>query len=263
MQQYSSKEHIMASLKKGVRLDGRAPDEFRPLTIETGVSKTAEGSAMVRCGETMLIAGVKLSTGTPYPDTPNEGVLIVNAELLPISNPAFESGPPSIDSIEMSRVIDRGVRESKTIDVKSLCIKPSESVWLVNVDICPLNADGNLIDLGGLAAIAALKDTRLPQLKNGQPDYKAEPTNERLPVASTPIPITVVKIGDVLLVDPTQDEYDIADARLTVTTEEDGTICALQKGGDFPLMLDEVERMIDLASDKAKELRELLEKAMK
>lgn len=259
---YTSKEHIVASLKKGVRLDGRKADEFRPITIVTNSIETAEGSAIVRCGNTEVIAGVKMTPGKPYSDRPNSGTLSVGAELLPISNPMFESGPPSTESIEMARVIDRGIRESKTIDEMQLCIKPGELVWMVNVDLCPLNTDGNLIDLGALAAIAALKNTRLPKLENGVVDYKTK-TDERLPVAGIPIPVTIVKIGDVLLVDPTNDEFAVADARLTVTTEEDGTLCAMQKGGDASLTLDEVGTMIEMATQKSKELRAILVKAMK
>ena len=258
---YVSKEHIVSALKKGTRLDGRKPDEFRPVTIEVGTIATAEGSAIVRCGDTEVIAGVKMALGKPYPDRPDSGTLTVGAELLPISNPLFESGPPSTESIELARVIDRGVRESKAIDEHALCITPGEQVWMVNVDLCPLNTDGNLIDVGALAAIAALKSTRLPAIKEGVVDYK-DKTDERLPVGIVPIPVTVIKIGDVLLVDPSADEFGVADARLTITTEEDGTICSLQKGGDEALTLEEVGQMIDLATAKASELREILTAAL-
>ena len=257
----SSKEHIIVALQKGVRLDGRQPDEFRPVTIEIGFIATAEGSARVCCGDTEVLAGIKMGVGKPYPDTPNRGVLMVNAELLPLSSPLFEQGPPSSEAIELARVIDRGIRESKTIDDKALCITAGESVWMANVDICPLNTDGNLIDVGALAAIAALKDARMPSIVDGKPDYKHR-TDERLPVSGTPIPVTVIKIGDVLLVDPTMLEFSAADARLTVTTEEDGTLCALQKGGEGTLTIDDVDRMVDLATVKARELRAILVKAL-
>jgi exosome complex component RRP42 len=259
---YTSKAHIVTALKKGVRLDGRKPQEFRPITIETGLLATAEGSARVRCGDTELLAGVKMATGKPYADTPDSGVLMVGAELLAISNPLFEQGPPSTESIELARVIDRGIRESKTIDDHALCIRPGELVWMVNVDLCPLNTDGNLIDLGALAAIAALKSTKLPKIEGDRVDYKQR-TNEKLPVQSIPIPVTIIKIGDVLIVDPSADEFAVADARLTVTTEENGNICSLQKGGDAALTLVEIGEIIDLATEKAKELRAILVKALK
>lgn len=252
------KEHIHQALAKGIRLDGRKLDEARPITIETGVVSTAEGSARIKCGETDVIVGVKFDIGTPYPDRPDEGALMVNAELRPLSNPEFELGPPSIESIEVSRVIDRGIRESKAIDEKSLCIEPGEKVWLVNIDVVPLNYDGNLIDIGGLAAIAALRDARFPKLVEGQPDYH-EHTKEGLKLRALPVPVTVVKIGEHFLIDPTQDEMGVADARLTVATLEDGTLCALQKGGDAPLITDEIDTMINLALQRAKELRKVLQ----
>jgi exosome complex component RRP42 len=255
---FTNKQHIITTLKKGVRLDGRKPLDFRPITIECGLIATAEGSARVRCGDTEILAGIKMAVGTPYPDTPDRGVLSINGELLAISNPNFEQGPPSIESIELARVIDRGIRESKTIDDHALCISPKEFVWMVNVDLCPLNTDGNLIDVGALAAIAALKSTRIPKHEGKTVDYKTK-TDERLPVnESLPIPVTIIKIGDLLLVDPTADEFAVADARLTVTTEADGTICSMQKGGEGSLTLDEVGQMITISTEKAKELRKLL-----
>lgn len=258
----SSKEHIIAALHKGVRLDGRKNDEFRPVTIEVGFINTAEGSARVRCGDTEVLAGVKMGMGKPYPDTPDKGVLMVNAELLPLSSPLFEQGPPTHEAIELARVIDRGIRESKTIDDKALCIEPGVSVWMANVDICPLNTDGNLIDVGALAAIAALKDAKMPSIVDGKADYKHR-TEDRLPVNGLPLPITVIKIGDVLLVDPTAAELAAADSRLTVTTEENGKLCALQKGGEGTLLASDIEAMLDLAIAKAKELRKILVEALK
>lgn len=252
------KEHIMKSLAAGVRIDGRKTDEFRKLTIETGVSSTAEGSAIVRAGDCEVIAGVKMALGTPYPDTPDSGVLMVNAELLPISNPEFETGPPSIDSIETARVIDRGIRESHAFDTKSLCVKEGEKVWMVQCDVLPLNYDGNLIDLGGLATLAALLDARFPKVgDDGKVDYHQK-TDKTLELQHLPLPITIGKIGEHLIVDPTQEETKALDARLTITMLADGNLCALQKGGDAPLTMEDIKEMVRLADEKSKELREQL-----
>ena len=251
------KEHINQALQKGVRLDGRKLDEFRPLTIETGTITTAEGSAHIKCGEMDVIVGVKIDVGKPYPDRPDSGTLMVSAELRPMSNPAYGLGPPSIESIEASRVIDRGIRESEAIDEKSLCIKAGEQVWMVNVDVCPLNHDGNLIDLGGLAGIIALKEARLPKLVDGQADFH-EHTKKGLKLSCMPIPVTVIKIGDNFLIDPTFDEMSVADARLTVTSVEDGKLCAMQKGGEQPLTIDDIDTMVTLAVKTAKGLRKYI-----
>lgn len=260
----SRKQHIIKALEANVRIDGRKKDEFRPLSIELGVSSTAEGSAIVRSGESTIIAGVKMGFGKPYPDTPDAGVLMVNAEFLPLSNPEFEPGPPGIESIEAARVIDRGIRESHSFDTKSLCVEKGESVWMVQCDVMPLNFDGNMIDLGGLAALAALLNARFPKVGDDKKvDYHTS-TDRTLELQQLPIPITIGKIGGHLIVDPTQEEETALDARLTITMLADGNICALQKGGVSPLTIDDIKEMVKIASVKSKELRaKLLEVAKK
>jgi exosome complex component RRP42 len=257
------KEYIRNSLQKGVRLDGRKLDEIRPIEIKTGIVSTSEGSARVKFGDAEVLAGVKMAIESPFPDSPEDGVLMVNAELLPMSNPEFESGPPSIKSIETSRVIDRGIRESKAVDTKSLCLSKGEKVWSVGIDVVPVNYDGNLIDMGGLAAVAAIKTARFPHLnEDGTIDYH-KATDKKIELSKVPIPITICKIGNLLIVDPTDEEEESIDARLTVTAISQTEVCSLQKGGDHPLSIDEIDKMVDLALKKANEVRKKLEASLK
>tara|TARA_Y100000310_G_C20692129_1_gene823017 strand:+ start:524 stop:1300 length:777 start_codon:yes stop_codon:yes gene_type:complete len=255
-----TKQYMKSLLDKGTRLDGRNFDEYRQLAeIEYGVSpKSAEGSARVKIGDTEVIAGVKIDTGTPYPDRPDEGTIMVNVELLPLSSPHFESGPPSIDSIELARVTDRGIRESDAIDFKKLCITAGEKIWMVFIDIYPVNADGNLFDAAALAAIAAVKDAKFPELdKDGNVDFKNR-SDKGLPLSKTPVSCTVWKLGDKFLVDPTVDEEKLADARLTTVFTEKGDICAMQKGKSEALLSGDLKIMVDLSEKKTLELRKLL-----
>ncbi len=251
------KKKMIDVLAKGMRFDGRKADEFRKVKVEYGISKTAEGSSRVTLGDTIVIAGVKMEIGTPYPDTPDEGGLMVGAELLPLSSPEFESGPPSEWAVEVARVVDRGIRESHAIDVHKLVIKKGEKAWTVLADICIINDAGNILDASSLAVLAAIKDTKLPKLNGDVIDYKT-PTKEKLPMDETPVAVTVYKIGKELFVDPTNEEEKLIDARLTVTTKEDGTICSLQKGGESPITIDDIDKMIDLAAKHIKVLRKAL-----
>ena len=252
------RSHIIGLLNSDTRLDGRKLTEYRkPIEVQHGVVKTAEGSASVKVGETEVIVGVKLEVGEPYPDSPDEGTIIVGAELLPLSNPEFELGPPGIQAIELARVVDRGIRESKAIDFKKLCIEAGKQVWLVIIDICPINDAGNLLDASSLAALAALKDTKYPAFDGEKVDYKTK-TDKKLALEKMPIAVTVIKIGDKFIVDPDTEEERAVDARLTVSSIEDGTLCAMQKGGDMPLTMEDVDRMLDIGIDKAKELRKYL-----
>lgn len=256
----ATKNHIYKRMEDGIRFDGRGKNEFRDITIETGVSATAEGSARVKFGNNEVIAGVKLAIGTPFPDTPDEGVLMVNVEKSPLANSKFEGGPPGIDAIELSRVIDRGIREGHMMDNTTLCIESGEKVWMVTVDICPINADGNLFDICALAAIAAIKDTKFPAVnEDGKVEYRQKAVGGELKLINVPVSVTVYKFGKHIIVDPTDDEIEAADARLTCAFVKEGHCVAMQKGGDATLSLEEIGEMVNLAAEKSKELRALIE----
>ncbi|HLC55454.1 MAG TPA: exosome complex protein Rrp42 [Candidatus Nanoarchaeia archaeon] len=256
------RDHLILLLEKGMREDGRGLLEYRqPVTIEYGVSKTSsEGSARVKIGMTEVIAGVKMGLGEPFSDTPDDGALMVGVELIPMSNPEFEAGPPQAEAIEISRVIDRGIRESQAIDLKKLCVTKGEKVWIIFIDIYPMNDAGNLFDACALAACAALKNARFPHLdeRTFAIDYKKK-TEKKLPLRDLPVGVTVLKIKNKLIIDPTIEEWDTLDARLSVFTLPDGKICALQKGGGNALKQEDIMEMIALATDKAQALRKVLE----
>lgn len=260
----SERDYIIGILDKGTRIDGRGLLDYRDINIEYDVSKSAEGSVKVKIGDTEVITGVKLSIEKPYPDTPEEGGLMVNVELLPMSSPEFEPGPPSIDAIELARVVDRGLRESKAIDTKKLLIELAEKAWFVGIDVCPINDAGNLFDISALSAIASLKNTKFRpyDAEKNIIDYKGT-TKDKLPLVKSPVSITVLKIGDHFIVDPVPEEERVMDARLTVATMADGTLCALQKGGNSPLSIEDINKMIEIGVEKGKELRKILDDSLK
>ena len=252
------KEYIIELAKDNLRIDGRGFMELRkPISIETGVAKKAEGSALVTIGDTRVLVGVKLGVGTPFPDTPNKGALIVNMEATRLSHPDFDSGPPPPRIIEMARIIDRGIRETKMIDLEKLCIKEGESVWMVFIDIYPLNHAGNLIDAGALGALAALKTARLPKLgDDGRPTE--ELSNKKLPITKDVLTLTFAKINDTIVVDPCIEEEEVMDARITVSTSGADRINALQKSGKGGFTEDEVIKIIE----NSFKIREMLKKAL-
>jgi exosome complex component RRP42 len=260
-----NKETIAQLAAINKRLDLRTLTEYRqPIKIETNISWTAEGSAKVQIGETIVLAGVKLSLEKPYNDTPDEGGITVNAELTPLSSPDYEPGPPGIKAVELARVIDRGIREAKAVDFKKMCITPGEKAWFLVIDIITLNDAGNLFDAAGLAALAALKAARYPTVDKStwSIDYKHK-TDVALPLTKEPLAVTVYKINGNLMLDPTAEEEKAFDARLTISSDADGTISALQKGGSAPLSISEIGQMIDLAVEKAGFLRGILNKYFK
>ena len=250
-------EHVKEFINKDKRIDGRGLTDYREVEIEYGVSETAEGSARVKIGDTEVIAGVKLALEKPYPDTPEDGGLMVSTEMLPLANPEFESGPPGIEAIELSRVTDRAIREGKAIDTKELCVDAGEKAWFVSVDICPINADGNLFDAASVAAIAALKDTKFPEMEDGVVNYKKK-SDKALPMKSVPLSVTIHKINGKFLIDPTQEEEKASELRLTIGVKEDGELCSMQKGGTLPFTAEDIIEIAKLAVQKTGELRSKL-----
>ncbi|MFA5312079.1 MAG: exosome complex protein Rrp42 [Methanomassiliicoccales archaeon] len=246
------RDHIHKLLSTGKRVDGRAWDEFRPISIETNYVESAEGSARVHLGNTDVLVGVKMLIGTPFADTPDKGVLSTNAELIPMASPSFEAGPPDENSIELARVVDRGIRESQMIDLEKLCIEPGKEVWMNFIDIYVLDYDGNLFDACTLGAVAALKTTKVPAKEHNKGEDFA------MPLRAVPISCTAVKIENSLLFDPTLDEEKVAEARLTVTTDENGDLRAMQKGLKGALTFDQIENVIETSQRLGKEIRQML-----
>lgn len=252
------RDYISSLLNKNIRMDGRGLLDYRePITIETNVSKNAEGSARVIIGDTEVIVGVKLNVGEPFPDSPDECVLIVGAELLPLSSPEFELGPPGVEATEIARIVDRGIRESNMIDMEKLVIREGELVWIVFLDIYTINDAGNLIDASALASAAALKNSLMPKLEKDKVVF-GEHTKEKLPLKRLPITCTVYKLNDKFMLDVNEKEEKVIDSRLTIAVSEKNKIHALQKGGNKGLTINEVDNMIDIAQEKTKELRKLL-----
>ena len=179
-------------------------------------------------------------------------MLTTNAELIPMASDTFEAGPPDQESIEVARVIDRGIREGHAIDMTKLCMVPGKEVWIMFVDVHVLDYDGNLFDAANIGANAAFKGTIVPAKRAGKgEDYP-------LPVLHQPISITAVKIDGKILVDPTHDEERVADARLTAATIENGNLCAMQKGLDGAFTMEEVFKVVEISRRIGAEVRSKL-----
>lgn len=238
----------------GTRLDARKLLEFRKPKITTDFAKNAEGSALVELGNTKVIVGLKMSAGEPYPDAPKDGVLTTTCELTPIASSEFETGPPSPEAVELARVVDRVIRESKMIEFDKLLIEEGK-VWMCYLDFYTLDMDGNLFDAAVMGAVAAIRTAKMPKFKDGQVVYERK---DPLPLKDKPASVTFAKIGNSIIVDPTETEESVLSARLTVGVDQDDNVCALQKGGIGGFTKEEVEFMLEEAIKQTKSIRKLL-----
>ena len=248
--------HLAELAENDERHDGRSRWEARDTELEIGVLPRAEGSAKVRIGNTIVYAGVKFQVMTPYPDRPNQGGLMCSAEVRPVAGPNWEPGPPSPESIELGRVVDRGIRESGCIDVDDLCIIPGEKAWQVILDLFAISDDGNLFDAFALAGIAAMRTAIIPQKR-----FEIGAEDRPLIVSKTPIMCSYQKVGGRFVYDADGKEELGGDERIHITLGDDGHIHSLQKGLRGIFTDDEFSEIMEQAQSRCKDLREMVNKA--
>ena len=250
------REVLSNLLSHGMRYDEREPNEYRSIEIETGVLSSTDGSALVSLGGTQVLAGIKFEIGTPFPDRQDEGVMITNSEFLPSASPLFEPGPPSETSIELARVVDRGIRSAESFDPKALFIE-EDKVFMMFLDLYILDHKGNLIDAAGLAGISALLDTKVPKVEDGvivRGEYAG-----KLDVKNIPIITSFAKVGDYWVIDPLKEEEEVSDTVMVITTLDSNHVCAMQKKfgsikkEEFLNLLDSSFKSGDVIRNKVKQ----------
>lgn len=253
---------IRELLEQGQRIDGRSFDEYRPLSIEVGVIPKAEGSARVHLGNTEVVTGVKVQPDRPFPDMGDKGIFICTAEILPLAHPSAEPGPPSPDVIELARVVDRGIRESGMVDLSQLVLVKDKSVIGIFADNSVIDHDGNLFDACSYASTAAILSTKIPkwEMKDDVP-VKVEGQESDAPITTIPVSVTMGRIGDHIIVDPNGDEWSCLDARITITTNSDGNICALQKGGHDGFTFEQLTKCGEISTSIGAKIRETIKQS--
>lgn len=116
------------------RLDGRNFNDFRSIDIQFG---SEYGCVVVSLGETKVLAQVSCEITQPRATRPAEGTLFINVN----------SGQEKRSSeliVLLTRNLERALKESRCVDLESLCIKAEEKVWRIRVDVNILNHEGNL-----------------------------------------------------------------------------------------------------------------------
>ncbi len=252
------KNKILGLLKNEKRIDGREFLEPRSIKIDIDLIQKANGSARVDLGSTSVIAGVKIQPDKPFPDLGDRGIFICTAEILPLAHPDVEPGPPSEDVIELARVVDRGIRETGMIDLSKLVLEKNKSVIGIFVDNSIINHDGNLFDACSYASTAAILSSNLPtwELKNDKPVLLDE--QSIVPITTIPVSVTMGLINDYIIVDPNSDEWKCMDARITMITNSNGDICALQKGDSGSFTYDQLKECSQIAISVGSKIRKTL-----
>ena len=110
---------ILQALKEGLRLDGRALDAFRSLDIAFGPDY---GSIHLSLGATKVFATVSGEIVRPFPESPNEGLLLFSTEMSPVATAKREMGRASEEEMLINRLLERCLKRSRAVDTEGLCI---------------------------------------------------------------------------------------------------------------------------------------------
>ncbi|KAJ8490922.1 hypothetical protein OPV22_012643 [Ensete ventricosum] len=264
----NERKFVETALASDLRVDGRRPFDYRRLTIKFG---REDGSSEVQLGQTHVIGFVTSQLVQPYRDRPNEGILSIFTEFSPMADPSFEAGRPGESAIELGRVVDRGLRESRAVDMESLCVVAGKSVWSIRVDLHILDNGGNLIDAANIAALAALSTFRRPECtlggENGQDIIVHDPeVMEPLTLIIHHLPIAVTfaffSEGNIMVIDPTHKEEVVMGGRMTATVNSNGDVCAVQKAGGEGVTPNMIMQCLRIASMKAADITSKIKNAV-
>ncbi|KAI3951475.1 hypothetical protein MKX01_018591 [Papaver californicum] len=255
----NEKKFIETSLLSDLRVDGRTSFQYRGLNIKFG---REDGSSEVQLGQTHVMGFVTSQLVQPYRDRPNEGTLSIYTEFSPMADPSFEAGRPGEFAVELGRIIDRGLRESRAVDTESLCVLAGKLVWAIRIDLHILDNGGNLVDAANIAALAALMTFRRPECtlggEGGQELIVHPPeVKEPLPLIIHHLPIAVTfgifGDGNVMVIDPSHNEEVVMRGRITATLNATGDICSIQKVGEG-VMQSSIMQCLRIAKGKADDI---------
>ncbi|KAL1712863.1 ribosomal protein S5 domain 2-type protein [Schizophyllum commune] len=222
-------------LEERVRPDGREFDAWRDVAVNVGSISTADGSSLVRLGDTTIVCGVKAEIAQPDLDSPEDGFIVPNVDLPAICSPKFKPGPPTEEAQVLSDRLNEVLTAHDVLPTSSLIIHPGKAAWVLYIDATCINYDGNAFDATLIAMIAALKSTRLPRTKYDEDTGKVICSrHDRVPLTLTNLPIAMsfgVFNGDTIMSDLTSFEEPLMDTNVTVILGQDGGVLSVTQAG--------------------------------
>ena len=228
-----------------MRPSGRSVDQLRPVSIETNVTMHAEGSCIIRCGNTHVLCTASLEERVP-PWLRNTGLGWVTAEygMLPRATTTrnrreAQAGKQSGRTQEIQRLIGRSLRAG--IDRVALGERQ------ITVDCDVIQADGGTRCASITGGWVALRLAIDKLLKAG--DLKSDPLTTHVAAISCGI----YGGQPVLDLDYSEDSAAGTDANF-VMTGEGGMIEVQGSAEGAPFSRDELTRLLDLASSGVDDL---------
>ncbi|XP_035892439.1 exosome complex component RRP43-like isoform X1 [Anopheles stephensi] len=251
-------------LENNIRPDGRELEDLRPLAISFGVINSADGSAIVKLGNTTVVCGIKAELAAPKALEPRQGFLVPNVDFSPVCSPSYRPGPPSEEAQVHSRSLADAISNAHCIDLQDLCISPGKLVWALYCDLTCLDHDGCVFDVAIISLVAALHTVKLPTIQYNHDTGETRTdtsTFSPLSVHCVPVTTTFVMVSDRLITDPTSEEEKLASTTLTVTVS-DGKMSFFNQSGGDPFDSAALKNCTDSALKRERSVRRMIQSMM-
>ncbi|KAF5305613.1 hypothetical protein FQR65_LT07693 [Abscondita terminalis] len=234
----AEKTFILHGVEENFRIDGRERSQYRPMELETNIVAHAFGSARLRLANTDVLVAVKIEVDVPSLEQPGEGKIEFFVDCSANATPDFEGRGGEDLAMEISNSLTNAYKSTKAFDLSKLCILKGRKCWKLMVDILLLECGGNLYDAVSLAVKAALWHTEVPRVLSVTLDgnnVELEVSNKiqdciKLDVTSAPVMVTISKIGDHCVVDPSNSEEQCATAAVVIAISQNRFTTVLQTG---------------------------------
>ncbi|MFT3696455.1 MAG: ribonuclease PH [Kofleriaceae bacterium] len=217
-----------------MRPDGRRPDELRSLEIVTGYQKHAEGSALIKLGDTHVICAASVENGVPgFLVGKGQGWLTAEYAMLPRSTHTRSKRDPGGRGKEIQRLIGRALRCA--VDLKALGERT------IHVDCDVLQADGGtrVSSITGAWVACAIAIKKL--VASGQ---LADMSALQPPVAA----VSVGVVGGEVVLDLPYIEDSKADVDMNVVGDANGKLIEVQGTAEHNTFdRKQLDAMLDLA----------------
>ncbi|PXF41613.1 Exosome complex exonuclease RRP42 [Gracilariopsis chorda] len=268
-------EYIRNGAKDGIRSDGRAMLDIRPVTLETTVLPTASGSARVRIGKvTDILVGIKPEVAEPSQDFPDEGIISFTVECSSLASPDFVGRGGADLSAELGQLLTRLYTSPVTRELRrSLSIIKGKKCWILHIDALVLDSGGNLFGALSLAVRAALRVVILPRVivipGEADDDDEIEVDEEEFKMLErsrdAPIAVTLASQGDrgIYMADCTSEEESCATASITMGVSPLGKSCGAVSAGTGGIDLDTLSSMLKDAAQLGLEILDATDRFLK
>ncbi|CAF0767966.1 unnamed protein product [Brachionus calyciflorus] len=260
---------LLHGVQDDLRLDGRAPNDYRPIRVEFENINNSYGSCQLILGDTKVVAAVKAELDTPDVCTPDMGKLDFFVDCSANAAPEFQGRGGEQIASQIVNILTN-LFSSKNFDLTQLCVVPGKKCWHLYVDIVLLESSGNLYDACALATKLALSRARFPKLKiksddEGQVEIDfADDVDEviQLNVESLPHSVSVCKIGNSYVVDSDLKEESVTKVRIMFGFDDKGNIRYTSKDGFGSLDPDSLYSIIDIAKNSSIKLQQFYTNAI-